>query len=60
MRKITTAKLEAMLRKLRAAAAREYSYREDMRRIYRDGFTEGWNARDDINVLNPHDGVKSS
>lgn len=36
--------LATALRRQRAEGARDYSFREDVRRNWRDGFTAGWEA----------------
>jgi len=43
---------KTMLR-LRAESAREYSYHPDARRIYKDGFTQGWKERDKLGAVLP-------
>jgi hypothetical protein len=42
MKNLTAAGLARLMVRLRAKNAREYSSREEFRRMYRDGFTDGW------------------
>ena len=46
-KKLTATMLLSVMRSRRSREAREYSFREDLRRIYRDGFTDGWFAREE-------------
>lgn len=39
--------------RLRAAATREFSYNPDARRLFKHGFTQGWEARDEIGTVLP-------